>query len=99
MNWLNIAADFIRDAMSSPREPAAPPPNLPPPTNIAEVTELVNRHRSEIDQNFEAVVAMLNTQKARHLEAMQSQRRWNYGLTAAVVILAGILALLIYLRA
>jgi hypothetical protein len=99
MNWLNIAADFIRDAMSSPREPAAPPPNLPPPTNIAEVTELVNRHRSEIDQNFEAVVAMLNAQKARHLEAMQSQRRWNYGLTAAVVILAGILALLIYLRA
>jgi hypothetical protein len=98
MNWLSIAADFLRDAMSSPKEPAAPPPNVPPPTNIAEVTELLNRHRFEIDKNFETVVAMLNAQKDRHLKAMELQRRWNYGLTAALAVVAVLLAVAIYLR-
>jgi hypothetical protein len=98
MNWLNIAADFIRDAMSSPKEPAAPPQNVPPPTNIAEVTELLNRHRFEIDKNFEAVVAMLNAQKDRHLKAMELQRRWNYGLTAALAIVVVVLAVVLFWR-
>jgi hypothetical protein len=72
--------------MSSSSEPAEPVPQAPPPTNIAEVTELLNRHRAEIDKNFEAVAAMLNAQNNRLLKAMQIQRRWNYGLTAALVV-------------
>jgi hypothetical protein len=98
MNWLNIAAGFIRDAMSPSRESAEPPPNVPPPTNIAEVTELLNRHRFEIDKNFEAVVAMLNAQKDRHLKAMELQRRWNYGLTAALAVVVVILAVVLFRR-
>lgn len=86
MSWLSIAAGLLRDAMSSSSEPAEPVPQAPPPTNIAEVTELLNRHRAEIDKNFEAVAAMLNAQNNRLLKAMQIQRRWNYGLTAALVI-------------
>jgi hypothetical protein len=98
MNWLSIAADFLRDAMSAPKESAAPPQNVPPPTNIAEVTELLNRHRFEIEKNFETVVAMLNAQKDRHLKALERQRRWNYGLAAALVIVAATLAVVLYWR-
>lgn len=97
MSWLRIAADFLRDAMSSSSEPAAPAQDAPPPANIAEVTELINRHRSEIDRNFEAVVGMLNAEKKRHLEAMKIQRRWNYGLTAALLGMA-IVGFVIYWR-
>jgi hypothetical protein len=96
MNWLSIAADFIRDAMGSSSAPAEPVEKAPPPTNIAEVTELLNRHRSEIDKNFETVVAMLNAQKARHLKAMEIQRRWNYGLAAGLVVVGAILAVVIW---
>ena len=81
--------------MSSPSE-SAPVQEGPPPTNITEVTDLVNRHRAEIDKNFEAVVGMLNAQKSRHLKALEIQRRWNYGLTAALVIAAILAAIAIY---
>lgn len=72
--------------MTSSNESSEPVQDPLPPANIAEVMGLLNRHRSEIDKNFEAVVAMLNAQKDRHLKAMKIQRRWNYGLTAALVI-------------
>lgn len=98
MNWLSIAADFLRDAMSPSSESEETVQKLPPPTNIAEMTDLLNRHRYEVDKNFETVVAMLNAQKTRHLKAMQLQRRWNYGLAAALVLVAGTLAVVIYWR-
>ena len=97
MSWFNIAANFLRDALSSSSESSPPVNEGPPPTNIAEVTELLNRHRFEIDKNFEAVAGMLEAQKKRHLKALQIQRRWNYGLTAALAVLA-IVAVVIYLR-
>jgi hypothetical protein len=58
----------------------------PSANNIAEVTDLLNRHRAEIDKNFETVATMLNAQNERHEKATQLQRRWNYGLAAALVI-------------
>jgi hypothetical protein len=97
MSWFNIAANLLRDALSSSSEPSPPAPEEPPPANIAEVTELLNRHRFEIDKNFEAVAAMLEAQKKRHLQAMQIQRRWNYGLTVALSI-GAILAIVAYWR-
>ena len=87
MSWLSFAAGLLRDAMSS-SEPSEPAQQAPPPANIAEVADLMNRHRAEIDKNFEAVAAMLNDQSKRHMNALQIQRRWNYGLAAAVIILA-----------
>ena len=97
MSWLRIAADFLRDAMTSSSESTEPVQEAPPPANIAEVLGLLNRHRAEIDKNFEAVVAMLNAQKERHLKALRIQRRWNYGLTAALAI-GAILAIVAYWR-
>jgi len=97
MSWLRIAADLLRDAMSSSSEPAEPVQEALPPTDISGVIGILNRHRSEIDKNFETVVEMLNAQNERHLKALQIQRRWNYGLTAALVIVA-ILAIAIYWR-
>jgi hypothetical protein len=58
---------------------------------------LLNRHRSEIDRNFEAVIAMLNAENERHQKAMQVQRRWNYGLSAALAIVM-VLAIIAYLQ-
>jgi hypothetical protein len=97
MSWLSIAAGLIRDAMSSSNEPAEPVQDAPPPANIPEVMNLLNRHRSEIDRNFEAVIAMLNAENDRHQKAMQAQRRWNYGLAAALAIVT-ILAIIAYLQ-
>src|SRR5690349_3365508 len=88
MSWFNIAASLLRDALGSSSEPSPPALEGPPPANIAEVTELVNRHRFEIDKNFEAVVGMLEAQKKRHLQALQTQRRWNYGLAAGLLVIA-----------
>lgn len=97
MSWLSIAANLLRDAMSSSNEPPEPVQEVPPPADISGVIGLLNRHRSEIDKNFEAVVGMLNAQKERHLKAMQIQRRWNYGLAVAIVIVA-IVAIASYSR-
>ena len=97
MSWLSIAAGLLREAMSSPSEPVEPVQQAPPPANISEVMDLLNRQRSEIDKNFEAVAAMLNAQNNRHLKAMQIKRRWNYGLTAALIIVT-ILAIASYWR-
>jgi hypothetical protein len=62
------------------------------------MTELLNRHRVEIDKNFEAVVGMLSAEKSRHLEAMRIQRRWNYGLAVAVILVAGFAVALYWYR-
>ena len=97
MSWLSIAANLLRDAMSSPTEPQDPVEEAATPADISGVIGLLNRHRSEIDRNFEAIVGMLSAQKERHLKTMQIQRRWNYGLTAALVIVA-ILAIASYWR-
>ena len=97
MSWLRIAADLLRDAMSSSSEPPEPVHEAPLPTDISGVIGILNHHRSEIDQNFKSVAEMLNAQNERHLRALQVQRRWNYGLTAALVIVA-ILAIASYWR-
>ena len=88
MSWLSFAAGLLRDAMSSSSEPAEPVQQAPPPANIAEVTHLINRHRAEIDKNFETVAAMLNEQNKQHMNALRLQRRWNYGLAAAVIVVS-----------
>ena len=89
MSWFQLAAGLIRDAMASSesKEPAQGTTPLPP-ADIAGIVNLIDYHRGEIDKNFETVAAMLNLQKEQHLRALRIQKRWNYGLTAAVVLLA-----------
>ena len=92
MTWIRIAADLLREAMSSP--PQSPPPaEEAPSAGIEGVVSLLNRHRTEIDKNVETVVHMLNAQNDRNLQALRIQRRWNYGLAAGLLIVA-ILALI-----
>jgi hypothetical protein len=83
--------------MSSPTEPQDPVQEAATPADISGVIGLLNRHRSEIDRNFEAIVGMLSAQKERHLKTMQIQRRWNYGLATALVI-ETIFVIVIYWR-
>ncbi len=88
MSWFSLAANLLRDAMSSSSDPREPVQTAPLPSDISGLLEVVNQHRSEIDKNFETVIGMLNAQKELHQKAMQIQRRWNYGLAATVVIAA-----------
>jgi hypothetical protein len=97
MSWLRIAAGLLRDAMSSSSEVPEHVQEAPPPADISAVMGIMNRHRSEIDKNFETVGEILNAQSERHLKAIQVQRRWNYGLTAVLVIVS-ILAIASYWR-
>jgi len=87
MSWLNIAASFLRDAMSS-SEPEPKPEGSHLPADVAGLAETIGRLRSETTQNFEAVAQMLKAQNERHLRAMQIQRRWNYGLAAGLIVVA-----------
>jgi len=96
MSWLRIAADLLREAMNSSSEPE-PVQEAPLPVDISGVIGILNRHRSEIDKNFKTVAEMLNAQNERHLKAIQIQRRWNYGLTTAVVVVS-IVAIASYWR-
>src|SRR6266850_4795952 len=88
MSWFQLAAGLIRDAMASGEstEPAQGTKPLPP-ADISGIVNLIDHHRAEIDKNFETIVAMLNLQKEQRLRALRIQKRWNYGLTAAVVLL------------
>jgi hypothetical protein len=97
VSWLTFAAGLLRAAMTSSNEPPAPAREAPPPATMSEMSELLNRHRAEIDKNFQAVAAMLNAQQEQQLKALQAQRRWNYGLAAAVTVIA-VLEILSFFR-
>ena len=98
MSWLSIAANFLRDAMSSD-EPSAPVQADPQsPADIAKLIEYVNRLRADTEKNFETAAQMLRAQNEQLLHTSKIQRRWNYALTAALVVVA-ILAAAAYWRA
>jgi hypothetical protein len=90
MNWVKMGFDLIREVVAATSEPAEPPPQPPP---AADLTGHFARHRAEVDRNLETIVQMLNAQNERHLQTIKIQQRWNYGLTAAVIVLAILLAL------
>ena len=89
MSWFQLAAGLIRDVMNSGEstEPAQGTTPLPP-ADISGIVDLIDHHRAEIDKNFETVAAMLNVQNEQRLRAIRIQKWWNYGLAAAVVLLA-----------
>jgi hypothetical protein len=87
MGWLNIAASFLRDAMTS-NDPEPRTEETQLPADLASLAEAFGRFRSETSQNFEAVAQMLKTQNEHHLRAIQFQRRWNYGLAAGLIVVA-----------
>jgi hypothetical protein len=85
VNWIKLASDLIREAVGTTETRETPAEPLPPPSDLAGVFA---RHRAEIDRNFETLAQMINALNERQLKAMQAQRKWNYGLLAALVIIA-----------
>ena len=75
MGWLDIAASFLRDAMSSSSEPERKPEESHLPADVASLAEAVGRFRNETNQNFEAIAQMLKAQNERYLRTIQIQRR------------------------
>jgi hypothetical protein len=96
MSWLSIAAGFLRDAMSS--EPAPKQADLLPiaPQTLDDLVGLLNQHRVEIDRNFDAVAQALAALNAGQLRAAQMQKRWNYGLAAALLITTGVAVIALF---
>jgi hypothetical protein len=95
MSWLSIAAGFLRDAMSSEPAPKQADPPIAPQT-LDDLVGLLNQHRAEIDRNFNAVAQALAALNAEQLRVTQMQKRWNYGLAAALLIAVGVAVIALY---
>ena len=85
MSWIKLASDLIREAMTTDAAPTGPPPQ---PTHSADITGLFAQHRAQVDRNLEILVSGLNKQNEELLHAVQIQKRWNYGLTVGLVVVA-----------
>jgi hypothetical protein len=96
MSWFKIAANFLRDAMGSSETTEQAEPTPLPPTDVEGVVLLINKHRTEIDANFQAVAQMIAAQNAKQARALEIQKRWNYALSAAALILAAAFGFLFY---
>jgi hypothetical protein len=97
MSWLRIAADLIRSAINPSESRPEPQGELPAPEDINGVIDLFNRHRADVHRGFDAVSKMIQAQNTEHLQAIRIQRRWNYGLLTALLILAAVVVL-VYFR-
>jgi hypothetical protein len=87
MNWLNIAAELVRGAMNA-RQQRPPKPPEDTPKDVQELMDVIHRYRTEVNSGIEALAQTIQEQKERQLQAIQVQRRWNYGLLAGLVTLA-----------
>ena len=96
MSWLSIAAGFLRDAMSSEPSPKQADSTPIAPQTLDDLVGLLNQHRAEIDRNFDAVAQALAALNAAQLRAAQMQKRWNYGLAAALIIVAGVAVIALF---
>ena len=101
MNWLKIAVELFQHLGSS--GPSVRPPRTPlPPDDVRNsdphsVISLLSTHRAEVEKNLQAVAQILKAQSDQQILALRTQRRWNYGLAIAVVLIA-IVAVAAYLR-
>jgi hypothetical protein len=95
MSWLKIAAELVRGAMNSREAP--PRPRLVNPSDSPSLFEVIQQHRTEIDRSLESLTEEIREQSDRHARAIQAQRRWNYGLLAALLITAALVVVL-YVR-
>jgi hypothetical protein len=96
MSWLSIAAGFLRDAMSSEPPPKQAESSPIAPQTLDDLVGLLNQHRAEIDRNFDAVAQALAVLNAAQLRAVQMQKRWNYGLAAALLVAAGVAVIALF---
>lgn len=96
MNWLKIAAEIVRGAMSS-RELLLPKAEAEVLSDSPSVFELIQRYRSDVERGVAALTQEIQAQNERLERTLRIQRRWNYGLLAGLLAFASLAAAL-YLR-
>ena len=96
MNWLKIATEIVRGAMSS-RELLLPKPEVEVLRDSPNVFELIQRYRSDVERAVAALTQEIQAQNERLERTLRIQRRWNYGLLAGLLAFASLAAAL-YLR-
>jgi hypothetical protein len=80
MNWMQLALQLTRAAMSIGDEPQRQPEA---PRDLGEA---LAQQFALIDRNVEAVARMVNAQNQRLERELRRQKIWNYALTAGLVI-------------
>jgi hypothetical protein len=80
MNWMQLALQLTRAAMSIGDEPKRQPET---PRDLGEA---LAHQFALIDRNIEEVARMVNTQNQRLERELRRQKIWNYALAAGVVI-------------
>jgi hypothetical protein len=85
MNWVKLAVDLAREAMSP-----APPPQPEPQQQTADPGAALAQQFAAIDRNIDAIVSSVNAQNARLERELRRQRTWNYALVAGIVVAAAI---------
>jgi len=81
MNWMQLALQLTRAAMSIGDEPPPPQPETP-----RDLGEALAQQFALIDRNIEAVARMVNAQNQRLERELKRQKIWNYALMAGLVI-------------
>jgi hypothetical protein len=80
MNWMQLALQLTRAAMSIGDEPQ------PQPETPRDLGEALAQQFALIDRNIESVARMVNTQNQRLERELKRQKIWNYALMAGLVI-------------
>ena len=80
MNWMQLALQLTRAAMSIGDEPQR---QQETPTDLGEA---LAQQFALIDRNIEAVARMVNAQNQRLERELKRQKIWNYALMAGLVI-------------
>jgi hypothetical protein len=84
MNWMQLALQLTRAAMSIGDEPQRQPET---PKNLGEA---LAQQFALIERNMEAVAGMVNELNQRLERELKRQKIWNYALTAGLVIAIGV---------
>jgi hypothetical protein len=80
MNWMQLALQLTRAAMSIGDEPQRQP------ETPGDLGEALTQQFALIDRNIEAVARMMNAQNQRLERELKRQKIWNYALMAGLVI-------------
>ncbi len=81
MNWVKLAVDLAREAMSTRDTP--PRPETPQPADLGAA---LAQQFALIDRNMDAVVASVNAQNVKLERSLRRQRIWNYALLAGLIV-------------
>ena len=88
MNWVKLAVDLAREAMSMDATRRAQ--NAQKQPDKPDLAEALAQQFAAIDGNIETVVASVNAQNMKLENALRRQKIWNYALLAGIVAALGV---------